>query len=71
LTAGLVYKFKVEAQNEFGYSAYSSQISILCATVPGKPDEPTTTVVANTVVFDWEAPEDNGTPITEYKILIR
>jgi hypothetical protein len=39
--------------------------------VPSQPAEPTTTVVANTVVFDWDAPLDNGTPITEYKILIR
>jgi len=71
LTAGLYYSFKVEAQNAFGYSAFSPEVSILCATVPEKPNTPTTTVVGSNVIFDWDAPNDNGTPINEYKILIR
>lgn len=71
LTAGLIYKFKVEANNEFGYSAFSSEVSILCATVPSKIATPTTTVVNSDVIFDWDAPSANGLPITEYKVLIR
>lgn len=27
--------------------------------------------MANNVIFDWDAPVDNGTPILSYKILIR
>jgi hypothetical protein len=38
---------------------------------PEKPDAPSTTVVTDYVIFDWDAPVDNGTPITSYKIYIR
>jgi len=34
LTAGKTYKYKVEARNSYGYSAYSSVIAILCAARP-------------------------------------
>ena len=71
LTAGLSYKFKVEAENGFGFSAFSSSVSILCATVPSQPTPPSTTVVNSDVIFDWEKPNENGTPITEYKVYIR
>jgi hypothetical protein len=45
LTYGQTYKFKVEAQNGLGYSEYSEEAEILCATHPEKPDAPTTTVI--------------------------
>ena len=34
LTAGLTYKFKVEARNSFDYSEMSQEIAIICATIP-------------------------------------
>ncbi len=71
LTAGLIYQFKLEALNGFGYSDFSSSISILCATVPDSPVAPRTSVVENNVIFDWDAPNSNGTPLTGYKIYIR
>jgi hypothetical protein len=71
LTYGLSYRFKVEARNDFGYSELSEEVLILCATHPEKPSTPTTEVVNNFVIFDWEAPIDNGTPITAYKVYIR
>lgn len=37
LTAGLTYKFKIEARNTYGYSVYSTEVAILCATVPSIP----------------------------------
>ncbi len=40
LTAGLTYKFKVESRNSFGYSDLSSEISIICATLPSIPATP-------------------------------
>jgi hypothetical protein len=43
----------------------------LCAASPEKPNTPSTTVVTNYVVFNWEAPVDNGSPITSYKVYIR
>ena len=36
-----------------------------------KPATPTTTVINNTVIFEWVAPIDNGTPLTRYDIWIR
>jgi hypothetical protein len=42
LTAGLTYKFKVEARNTYGFSALSDEVSILCATIPSVPATPTT-----------------------------
>ena len=43
----------------------------MCATVPDSPAQPTTTVLNSNVIFDWDAPDANGTPITEYKVYIR
>jgi titin len=71
LTAGLVYSFKVEAQNGFGYSAYSSPVSILCATVPSKVALPTTTNSGPNIIFDWNEPANNGLPILTYQVWIR
>lgn len=71
LTSGLNYKFTVEARNEFGYSQLSAEVIILCAAKPDSPTTPTTTVVFDKVVLDWEAPNDNGTPITKYEVYIR
>jgi titin len=44
LTAGLTYRFKVQARNTFGLSTYSNAISLLCAFIPNKPALPTTIV---------------------------
>ncbi len=44
---------------------------ILCATVPSTISTPTTTVVANNVIFDWNAPSANGIAISGYKVYIR
>lgn len=40
LTHGTTYKFKVQARNSVGYSAYSSEVSILAAQVPNTPLAP-------------------------------
>lgn len=71
LTAGLIYKFKVESRNEYGFSLTSEPISILCATNPAIPVAPTSTVVNDEVVIDWTAPSDQGTPILGYNVYFR
>ena len=38
---------------------------------PEKPIVPSTTVITNYVIFNWDAPVDNGTPITGYNVFIR
>jgi hypothetical protein len=42
LTQSLTYKFKVEARNTYGFSVLSTEVSILCATVPSVLATPTT-----------------------------
>lgn len=42
LTAGVQYKFKIEARNAYGYSDYSDEIIVLSGFTPFKPDAPTT-----------------------------
>jgi len=71
LTAGVTYKFKIEARNTYGYSVYSNELSILCATVPSVPATPTNSNILNQVKFDWTAPAENGLAITSYTVLIR
>lgn len=68
LTAGLTYKFKVQARNSFGYSAFSTQVEILAAQVPDKPDAPVTTFNGDTVTVDWTEPFTGGFEITAYRI---
>jgi len=71
LTAGVTYKFKIEARNTYGYSVYSNELSILCATVPSVPATPANSNILNQVKFDWTAPAENGLAITSYTVLIR
>jgi len=70
LTAGLTYKFKVEARNSFDYSAYSQEIAIICATIPSVPATPTTANTNSKILVDWVAPANNGLTITSYSVLI-
>jgi len=71
LTTGSRYKFRVESRNINGYSSLSTVVSIYAATVPSKPDAPTTNVSGNNVVFSWAASYSGGTAITSFKIEIR
>jgi hypothetical protein len=43
LSTGTTYKFKVQSRNEYSYSDFSNEVSILAAQRPSKPDAPTTT----------------------------
>lgn len=71
LDFGTIYSFKIEARNLNGYSLYSETVQILCASAPAKPAAPTTTIVNNEVILDWDEPADNGMPLTGYYVYIR
>lgn len=63
---GTTYVFKVKSRNAFDFSTgYSNEVTILAARTPDKPLTPTTTFnrVDNTVLIDWQAPSDNGSPL--------
>ena len=55
LTQGLTYKFKVQARNNYGFSVYSAEVTILAAQVPAKPNTPLTTFIdiEDNVVISW------------------
>ena len=71
LIAGVTYQFRVESRNSYGYSAYSSSISLLCAYKPDPPLTVTTTNTDNKVAVSWSSPTTNGSPITAYKVYIQ
>jgi hypothetical protein len=71
LTPGVTYGFKVQSRNAFGLSEDSAEFFILCGTVPDAPVAPTTTTVASDVIVTWTAPNNNGSPITGYKIYLQ
>jgi hypothetical protein len=68
---GTVYSFRVEARNSYGYSTYSTEVSVLAASVPSQPAAPTTTVSGSNIVISWSLPSTNGSPIESYTITIR
>ncbi len=70
LIVGRTYKFRVEARNSVGYSAISVPISILTAQIPATPVPPTTTLFGDTIVVSWIQPDDGGTSISAYTILV-
>ena len=46
-------------------------ISILTAQVPAQPIAPTTNWLPDNVVISWTAPDNGGSPITGYTVMIR
>jgi len=70
LTSGKTYKFKVEARNSHGYSAYSDEVTLLAAFKPEAPTTVTTAISGPHVIIQWSEPINNGSPITGYKIFI-
>jgi len=71
LTPGTQYKFRVESRNSYGYSAYSDEFLVLCASKPDSPTVPTTSVLLDKAIFEWSTPHDNGATITGYTVFIR
>lgn len=39
--------------------------------MPDAPLAPVTTAVASDVTIDWQAPKDNGSPLTSYRVYLR
>jgi hypothetical protein len=69
---GITYTFKVKSRNSFDFSVgYSNSVSILAAKNPNQPNKPIISIDNMNVLIDWTAPNNNGSPITSYKILIR
>jgi len=70
LTFGTTYEFKVESRNSYGYSAYSSTTSLLCAYIPDPTLSITTTNTNNLVSISWTDPVANGLAISSYRFYV-
>ena len=55
----------------FGLSVNSETITLVAGFKPSQPNAPVTSVVADSVVITWEAPNQNGSPITGYRITLK
>lgn len=71
LTSGTTYEFKIEAKNEYGYSAYSSTLALLAAYIPEIPTNVSTEIDGSQLKVIWTLPSDNGSPITAYNVFIQ
>jgi hypothetical protein len=71
LTYGIIYEFKVEARNQFGYSEFSDTLSLLAAYIPPEPTIVRTTLADSVITVNWNLATNNGSPITAYKVYIR
>jgi hypothetical protein len=61
----------VQARNHVGYSLFSTPVSILVAEEPAQPLAPVTSISESYVAISWEWPNNRGSPITAYKVVIR
>ena len=71
LTQGLTYQFKVQARNDYGFSDYSEPMSALAAQVPAQPQPPSTSFADGQVTITWVAPDNGGSPIVAYTVVIQ
>jgi hypothetical protein len=72
VTSGVSYIFTVQARNAFGLSDYSTTLVVLAAQTPNQPAAPVTSNYLTTnIKISWTAPENNGSPIFAYQVLIR
>jgi len=70
LTPGVVYTFKVQARNDFGFSDFSEDVQIKAAQRPDVAGAPATSVQGDDVLIDWNEPDDKGSDILDYRISI-
>jgi len=70
LTGGMVYGFKVKAQNDIGISLESDTQYFVCADLPEAPNAPVFEQATHTsITIAWNAPSFNGgSRVTGYKV---
>jgi hypothetical protein len=73
ITKGETYFFRYRVKNVIGWSPYSAETSSVAADAPSKPATPLSvvgdaTASSVTLQFDLETVDDNGSPITSYRL---
>lgn len=70
LIAGRSYQFKVSAVNDVGEGERSNAVSIIAASKPEQPPQPTLVYQSPTQInIEWAASADGGSEITDYIVL--
>lgn len=71
---GKTYRFAIRARNQCGTSASSPIHPVTLspqATAPSQMSPIAAHIDKCTVIFNWQAPYDNGSPITNYNLEVR
>lgn len=68
LRTGQQYSFAVSAVNEQGESARTTSNEITLSGVPDRPGGPSVTPGDGELTMTWDAPNNNGSPITGYTV---
>ena len=68
LRTGQSYRFAVSAVNEQGESARTTSNEITLSGVPDRPGGPSVTPGDGELTMTWDAPNNNGSPITGYTV---
>ncbi|OLS18881.1 MAG: Amylopullulanase precursor [Candidatus Heimdallarchaeota archaeon LC_3] len=69
LTNGVVYYYKVTANNTIGEGTYSNEASSVPSTIPEAPQSLSVVSGDNSAILSWSTPSsDGGSAITSYKI---
>ena len=63
--------FSVRARNALGYGAYSSSVTLMAASVPGKPVAPTIRSASSaSISIQWTTPSSGGSSITNFYVYV-
>jgi hypothetical protein len=74
IISGRSYRARYKAYNVHGWSSTSPEVTIIAATVPGMPAEPTLTIDSTNVRISWSNPTNtggDGIAITAVRVEIR
>jgi hypothetical protein len=70
VVAGTTYKFRMRAQNKWGFGGFNGVAEIEASAVPGPVDAPSSEISGTNALISWTAPEDYGSTITAYKVVL-
>ena len=71
LDNGVEYGFRVRAENSEGFGGWSpiaTAVPTAAAPRPNAPGKPRLTAGDGQITVEWDAPDDNGEPITAYEV---
>jgi hypothetical protein len=71
VVSGRTYQFRLRAQNKWGFGGYSAVVGIQASTTPGRASAPTTAISGSSVRITWSKPDEHGSAITAYRIVVQ